>query len=172
MPAEHYGFPTIHEVMREASESLSKPTDVPCAFHEAKKNSDEFFLFEVKLKHDFYRRFIGTVDELAENKLYFASSLTDDRVKELLERIDANTAVSERVVSVSLSIQDMYDLQRVIGEYQMLVTSRSPMLRNEYNKFEKTINEAFNRATDTHKKKPMKSILRATKKLFTHRIEL
>jgi len=135
----------LPDVMRKASRSL---VSVPRVFHEAREELDTSFLFQVRLKHDQYRKFIGTVDSLVDNKIYFASSLEDKRVKELQEKIDANTRIRRGGVDVLLSMQDMFDLQNVFDEFHVFINYRNPKAKDHYDELREYIEKAFNKASD------------------------
>lgn len=158
----------LSDVMSEASKSLAS---VPRVFHEAREDLDRNFLFKVRFKHDQYRKFIGTVDSLVVNKIYFVSSLEDERVKELQEKIDANTRIRRGGVDVLLSMQDMFDLQNVFNEFQVFINYRNPKAKDHYDEYRKYIKKAFNKASDS-KWAPIEKVARNVGRAISHRVEL
>lgn len=135
----------LPDVMRDASRNL---VAAPRVFHEAREVLGNTFLLQVKLKHDFYRKFIRTLDSVEDNKIYFASSLEDERVRELQRKIEANTVILKRRVAVSLSFQDMFDLQNVIEEFGVFNNRRNPEGNGMYNDLKKEMKKAFDKASD------------------------
>lgn len=158
----------LPDVMSEASKSL---VSVPRVFHEAREDLDRTFLFKVRLKHDQYRKFIGTVDSLVDKKIYFTSSLEDERVKELQKKIDANTTVHKNRVDVLLSMQDMFDLQNAFNEFQVFINYRNPKAKKPYDEYRKYIIKAFDRAS-APRWGSMRKVAKSVGRAFTQRGEL
>lgn len=135
----------LPDVMRDASKNL---VAAPRVFHEAREVLGDTLLFQVKFTHDLYRKFIRTFDSVEDNKIYFTSSLEDERVRELQRKIEANTIILKRRVAVSLSFQDMFDLQNVFDEFGVFNNRRNPEGIGRYNDLKKEMKKAFDKASD------------------------